>query len=176
MLSNCMMSNTREITNICRCAELTDTLNTWGKRFITIIIMSCYFEIFSSCQRSMRTFSKNHSKCKTVLIKFRKTMPIIKFSQDNPQNNFLNSLTSKFWRYPWNTFETYIRGCSSNILEALLRDYWNLPKDQHMLLSNHTLLTQKQLFHRELFKKSFPLNCSLNIPWMSRTMQRWANT
>ena len=45
-------------------------------------------------------------------------------------------------------------------METLLHDYWNLPKDQHLLLSNHTPLTQKQLFHRELFKKSFPLKCS----------------
>ena len=56
--------------------------------------------------------------------------------------------------------------CSSNTLEILPYDYWNLPKDQHLLLSNHTLLTQKQLFHRELLKKSFPLRmfpkCSLD--------------
>ena len=37
--------------------------------------------------------------------------------------------------------------CSPNILEILLYDYWNLSKDQHLLLSNHALLTQKQLFH-----------------------------
>ena len=37
--------------------------------------------------------------------------------------------------------------CSSNTLEILPCDYWNLQKDQHLLLSNHTLLTQKQLFH-----------------------------
>ena len=36
---------------------------------------------------------------------------------------------------------------SSNILEILLYDYWNLSKDQHLLVPNHTLLTQKQLFH-----------------------------
>ena len=60
--------------------------------------------------------------------------------------------------------------------QTLLRNYWNLPKDQHLLLSNHTLLTQKQLFHRELLKKSFPLKCSLNAPWMSRTLQHWGNT
>ena len=54
--------------------------------------------------------------------------------------------------------------CFSNILETLLRDYWNLSKDQDLLLSNHTLLTQKQLLYRELFKKSFPIKCSLNVP------------
>ena len=35
--------------------------------------------------------------------------------------------------------------------------------NQHVLLSSHTLLTQKQLFHRELFKKFFPLKCFLNV-------------
>ena len=54
-----------------------------------------------------------------------------------------------------------------NILETLLSDYWNWPKDQQLLLPNHTLLTQKQVFHQELFKKSFRLKCSLNVPWMS---------
>ena len=45
--------------------------------------------------------------------------------------------------------------CSSNILERLLPDYWNFPKDRHFLLSNHTLLSQTQLsienFLRNLF-------------------------
>ena len=67
--------------------------------------------------------------------------------------------------------QTFVE-CSSNILETLPRDYWNLPKDQHLLLSNHTLLTQKQLFHQELLKKYFPLKCSLNVSWMSRILQR----
>ena len=147
--------------------------------------MLCSFEIFTGCQGSMRTFSKHYSKCKTVSIKFRKTLqerrlPILKFSQDNPQNNFLNFLTSKnifiTSQYSGDILrifskQTFVE-CSSNILETLLHDYWNLPKDQHFLLSNHTLLTQKQLFNRELLKKSFPLKCSLNVPWMSRTLSR----
>ena len=62
--------------------------------------------------------------------------------------------------------------CSSNILETLLRGYWNLPKDQHLLLSNPMFITQKQLFHGELLKKIFPLKRSLNVAWMSRTLQR----
>ena len=100
MLSNCMMSKTRAITKICRCVEHTDTLNTWRKRFIMIIIMLCYSEIFTSCQGEIWTFSKYYSKCKTVSIKSRITiqerrMPISKFSQYNPQNNFLNFLISK---------------------------------------------------------------------------------
>ena len=146
MLSNCMMSKTRAITKICRCAELTDTLNTWRKRFIMIIIMLCYFEIFTSCQGSMRTFSKHYSKCKTVSIKFRKTLqerrlPTLKFSQDNPQNNLFNFLTSKnifitsqySLEFPWEISnfprdllgiflkQTFVE-CSSNILETLLRN------------------------------------------------------
>ena len=130
-----------------------------------ITIMLCYFEIFTSCQGSMGTFSKHYSKCKTVSIKFRKTLqerrlPILKFSQDNPQNNYLNFLASKnifitlqYLQDILGIFlkETFVER-SSNILKKLLRDYWNLPKDQHLLLSNHTLLTQKQLFHWEVFK------------------------
>ena len=136
MLWNCMTSKTHAITKICCFAELTDTLNTWRKRLIMILILLCNFEIFTSCQGSMRTFPKHYSKCKTVSIKFRKTLqerrlPILKFSQNNPQNNFLNFLTSK------NIFITlqysgYILGiflkqtfeeCSSNILETLIHDY-----------------------------------------------------
>ena len=151
--------------------------------------MLCCFEMFNICQGSMWTFSKHYSKCKTVSIKFRKTLqerklPILKFSQDNPQINFLNFLTSKnifiTLQYSGDILGIFLKQtfveCSSNILETLLRDYWNLPKDQHLLLSNHTLLTQKQLFHRELFKKSFPLKYSLNVPCMSRTSQCWGNT
>ena len=147
MLSNCMMSKTHTITKISDCAELTDTLNTWWQRFIMIIIMLCYFEIFTSCQESMRAFSKHYSKCKTVSIKFRKTLqerrlPILKFSQDNPQNNFLNFLASKnifiTLQYSGDILEIFLEQtfveCSSNIMETLLRDYWNLPKDQHLLL------------------------------------------
>ena len=142
--------------------------------------MLCSFEIFTGCQGSMRTFSKHYSKCKTVSIKFRKTlqerrMPILKFSQDNPQINFLNFLTSKnifiTLQYSEDILRIFLKQafveCSSNTLEILLRDNWNLPKDQQLLLSNHTILTQKQLFHRELFKKTFALKCSLNFPWMS---------
>ena len=135
-----------------------------------------YFETFTSCQRSKRTFSKHYSKCKTVSIKFRKTIQerrlrLLKFPQDNPQNNFLNFLTSK------NIFITLqysgdILEYSRNIISWLLE----FVKNQHLLLSNHTLLTQKQLFHQELFKKSLPLKYSLNVSWISRTLQRWGNT
>ena len=39
-------------------------------KFMMIVIMSRYFEIFTSCQGSMRNFSKHHYKCKTVSTKF----------------------------------------------------------------------------------------------------------
>ena len=50
-------------------------------------------------------------------------LPILKISQDNPQNNFLNFLNfhncTIFRGYPWNIFEREIRGmfleCSGNI-------------------------------------------------------------
>ena len=136
MLSNCTMSKTSAITKTCNYKDLlTDTLNTWQKRFLMIVIMLCYFEIFTSCQGSMWTFSKHYSKYKTVSIKFRKTlqkrrMPILKFSQVNPQNNFLNFFTSKntfliFRGYPRNIFEADICGMflenSGNITSWLLK-------------------------------------------------------
>ena len=126
MLSNCMMSKASAITKIWRCAELTDTLNTCGKIFLTsknIFITLQYFGDILG-----------------ILLK-----------------------------------QTFVE-CSSNNLETLLRYCCNLPKDQYSLISNHALLTQKQFFHRELFKKSFPLKCSLNAPWMSRTLQQWGST
>ena len=141
--------------------------------------MLCYFKIFTSCQGSMQTFSKHYFKCKTISINFRKTLQerrltILKFSQDNPQKNFLNFLTSKniflTLQYSWDILAIFLKQTfveySSNILETLLRDSWNLPKDQHLLLSNHILLRQKQLFHRELLKKDFALKCFLNVLWM----------
>ena len=51
--------------------------------------------------------------------------------------------------------------CSSNILEILLCDYWNLPKNQHLLSPNHTLSVQKQRkvsiknFFKWIFKNFF---------------------
>ena len=101
-----------------------------------------------------------------------------------PQNNYLNFLTSKnifiTLEYSGDILGIFLKQifveCCSNILETLLCDYWNLPKDQHLQVSNHTLLAQKQPFHRKLFKKSFPLKCSLNAPWMSRRLQHWGKT
>ena len=184
-----MMSKTRAITKNFRCVELTDTLNTWWEIFIMSTIMLCYFETFNSCQGSMWTFSKHYSKCKAVSIRFRKTLqerrlPILKFSQDNLKNNFLNFLTSKdiliTLQYSRDILRIFLKQafveCFSNILENLFLNYWNLPKDKHLLLSNHTLLTQKQLFDIQLFKKYFPLKYFLNVLWMSRTLQRWGKT
>ena len=45
--------------------------------------------------------------------------------------------------------------CSSNYPVTLLCDYWNLAKDQHLLFSNHTLLTQKQIFRQKIFFFNF---------------------
>ena len=132
--------------------------------------MLCYFQIFTSRQGSMWTFSKHYSKCKTASIKFRKAfherrVPILKFSQDNPQKNFVNFLTFKnifitYTQYSRDILGTFLKRtfveCSSNILEILLHGHWNFPKDQYLLSSNHhTFLTQKQLFHRELLKNLF---------------------
>ena len=93
---------------------------------------------------------------------------ILNFSQHNPQNNFLNFLTFKnifiTLQYSGDILGIFLKQTFvewlSNILETLLHDYWNL------------LLTQKQRFYREIFEKSFPLKFSLNVPWMSRTLQR----
>ena len=76
---------------------------------------------------------------------------MLKFSQDNPQNNSLNFLTSEnifiTLKYSGNILGIFLKQtsveCSSNILETFHCDYWNFPKHQHLLLSNHTLLTQK---------------------------------
>ena len=142
MLSNCVISKTR----------------AWYQKHVQLQRFAAFnvvlFWNFTSCQGSMRTFSKYYPKCKTVALRFRKTLqerrqPILKFSQDNPQNNFLNFLTSKYLfitlKYSgdmlgMNIFETNICGMPLDNLETLFRDYWNLPKDQHFLL-NHTLLT-----------------------------------
>ena len=83
-------------------------------------------------------------------------LPILKFSQENSQKKFLNFLTSNnifiTLQYSGDILGIFLKQafleCYSNILETSLRDYWNLPKDQHFLLSNHTLLTEKQPFHR----------------------------
>ena len=65
---------------------------------------------------------------------------------------------------------------SLNILEMLICNCCNLPKYQHMLSSNHTLLTQKQFCYREFSKKYFALTCFLNVPWMPGTLRCWGNT
>ena len=104
-MSNCMMSKTHAITKIFHRAEHTDTLNTWRIGFIIIIILLfidnnvVLILFFSSCQASIRNFSKHYSIWKMVSITFRKTiqkrrLPILKIPQDNPQNNLLNFVTS----------------------------------------------------------------------------------
>ena len=61
---------------------------------------------------------------------------------------------------------------SGNITSGLLK----FAKDQHLLLSNHTLLTQTQHFPRELFKKHFSSKYSLNVTCPNVTLQHWGNT
>ena len=60
------------------------------KNYIMIVIMSRYFEMFTSCQGSMRTFSKHHHKCKTVSTKFiaRKETANIKIFTGKPTKQF----------------------------------------------------------------------------------------
>ena len=82
---------------------------------------------------------------------------LFQFSLENPLNKFFTSLTSQknfhnitvFWEYSWNIFETEIRGMFFDILVTLICNYWNLAKD--LLLPNHTLLTQKQIFRQKMF-------------------------
>ena len=62
--------------------------------------------------------------------------------------------------------------CSSNLLEKFPCNDWNLPIDQNLLMSDHTLLAQKQVFRPEFFKEYFPLKRSLIVPWTSGTLQR----
>ena len=58
-------------------------------------------------------------------------LPILKFSQDNPQNNYLNFLTSRnnfiTLHYSKDILRVFLKQtfmeCSLNILEKLLRDY-----------------------------------------------------
>ena len=176
MLSNCIMSKARAITKICRCAKLTDTLNTWRKRFIMIIIMLCYFEIFTSSQGSMRTFSKHYPKCKTDSIKFRKTLqkrrlPILKFS---PQNNFLNFYINNYLTLQYSgdileiIFETDICGIfleyfvniTSWLLEFAKRSTFDVIK-------SYTFNTKATFPSRTFWKifsfKMFP-KCSVDVP------------
>ena len=89
-MSNCMMLKTCAITKICSCTELTYTSNTWGKRFIMIVIMSHYFEIFTNCQGLMRNFSRHHYKCKKVSTKFtgREETANIKIFTGKPTKQF----------------------------------------------------------------------------------------
>ena len=140
--------------------------------------------IFELPKASTRNFSKHYSKLLALNEKrFQKS------SRKHFHRITNKTIFRTFWhhknifialKYSENILgmilkQTFVE-CSSIILETLLYDYWNLPKDQRSLLSNQTLLTQKKLFLWELLKKFFPLNCSLNVPRMSRTLQRRGNT
>ena len=127
-----------------------------------------YFEVFTSCQGSMRTFSKHYSKCKTASIKSEKhcqrgDCQYEHFHRITHKTIFLNFLTSKNFfitlQYYGDVLEIFLKQtfveCFSNILETLLCDYCILPKDKHLLLSNHTLLAQKQLSLENFLKNIF---------------------
>ena len=145
--------------------------------------------IFSSCQASIPTFSKHYSKWKAVSIKFRKTFQEKRLSIEKIWQITHKTISWIFWLhknifitltifrgYPWNIFETEIRGMffeySGNIALWLLE----FAKRPTIVISKSYTLIEKQLFHWELFKKYFPSKCSLNVPWMPGTLQRWGNT
>ena len=174
MLSNCMMSKTRAITKICYCAELTDILNTWRKRVILIIIILWFFLIFTNCEGSMRTFSKHYSKCKTVSIKFRKTLqerrlPRLTFLQDIPQNNFLKFLTSKnisiTLQYSGNILGTFI--LETDIREMFLKYLGNITswllefakRSTFVNIKSHTFNRKATFPSRNFHQIYFPLEC-----------------
>ena len=146
--------------------------------------MLCSFEIFTSCQGSMRTFSKHYSKCKTVSIKFRKTLqerrlPILNFSQDNPQINFLNSLTSKnifiTLKYSGDILgislkQTFVE-YSSNIVEFAKRSTF-------FIIKSYTFNTKTTFLSRTFEKifsfKMFP-KCFLDVPNIGTLREHTSN-
>ena len=140
--------------------------------------MLCYFEIFTSPQGSMRTISKHYSECKMVWIKFRKALqerrlPILKFSQDNPQKYFQNFTV--FRGYSWNFFETDIRGMlleySGNITLRLLE----FAKRSTFVIIKSYLFNTKATFSSRLSKNLFPLKCSLNVLNIARLREHSPN-
>ena len=172
-----------DVKNTCNYKDLPLRGTHWYIKYLTKKIYNDYnnvvlsWNFFSSCQGSMWTFSKHYSKFKTVSLKFRKTLqerrlPILKFWQDNPQNNFLNFFTSKnifitlqiFWGYPWNILEIDIHGMflkySGNITSWLLEF---VKRSTFVTIKSHAFNT-KTTFPSRTFKKSFPLKCSLNVP------------
>ena len=176
-----------DVKNTCTYKDLLLRWTHWYIKYLREKIYSDYNNV--SCQGSMQTFSKHYSKCKTVSIKFRKTLqerrlPILKFSQDNPQNNFLNFLTSKNifmpLQYSENILEIFLKQtfvvCSSNILGNITLWLMEFAKRSTFVIIKSYNFNTKQLFRREFFKKSFPLKFSLNVPSMSRKLQRWGNT
>ena len=164
MLSNCMMSKTRAITKICCCAELTDKLNTCGKKFIMVIMMLCYFEILPTVKDQYEPFQNITLNLKRFQQSSEKTLQerrirILKFSQDNPQNIFLNFLTSKnifiTLQYSGDILEIFLKQtfmeCSSKVLETLLRDYWNFAKGSTFVIIKSYTFNTKLTFPSRTF-------------------------
>ena len=130
--------------------EYTDTLSTWRKTFIIIIIMFCLFQFFASCQASIQNFSKHYSKLKHFKGGDYYYYNCHKIIQKTSFLIFwLHKKISITLKYSGDILRIFLEQkfveCSSNILVTLLCDYWILAKDRHLLLSNHTLLTQKQI-------------------------------
>ena len=112
---------------------------------------------------------------------------MLKFSQDNPQNNFLNFLTSQkhfhnliiFRGCPWNIFETKIRGMflkySGNITFWLLKF---AKRSTFIIIKSYTFNT-KTTFPLRIFKKIFSIKmfpkCSLNVPNIATLRKHSAN-
>ena len=139
----------------------------------------------------MRNFSKHYSKCKMVSIKFRKTLqekklPALKLSQDNLQNNFWTFWLLKYFHnftifrgYPWNTFETDIRGMfleySGHITSWLLE----FAKRSTFVINKSYTFNTKTTFPSRTFKKIFSFQmfpkCSLNIPNVATLREHTAN-
>ena len=82
--------------------------------------------------------------------------------------NILDISLKYYWkRYSWNVFQILWKHC---FMITGIGQKINICFRQIMFL------TQKQLFHQEFFKECFHWKCSLNIPWISGTLQHWGNT
>ena len=143
--------------------------------------MFCLFQFFASCQASIQNFSKHYSKLKHFKGGDYYYYNCHKIIQRTSFLIFwLHKKISITLKYSGDILRIFLEQkfveCSSNILVTLLCDYWILAKDRHLLLSNHTLLTQKQIFSQKYFVLIFSLKCSLNVTWMLETLQRWGNT
>ena len=111
-------------------------------------------------------------------------LPILSISQDNLQHNFLNFLTLQkhihnlkiFQEYAWNDFETDFRRMFLEYFENITLWLLEFAKRSTFVIIKSWTFNTKKNFHRRHFRNSFSIKCSLNVPWMSWTMQCWGNT